>query len=326
MIQFGKFLIIGLCALVSVSCAIPRSPEPQTEPEPSTEIDKPQPPAPTVSVPPPSEPSEPTPPERPTVVLRPPPVAQLPASLVSLRDKTIVPGGIAWVSLSSQSETPPEIMYQQRRVMVLRDEEQWVALVGIPLSAKLGKHAVIDQQTGKRYSFQVKYKKYKTQRLKVKKRQVNLQRIKRERKLIRAALATPWQTTSTSPLPLMQPVQGRFSSSFGLRRYFNGQRRNPHTGLDIAAPQGTPIAAAAAGKVLNIGDYFYTGNTIIIDHGQSVVTLYAHLNTIAVETDQMVERGEIIGTVGKTGRVTGPHLHWGVSLNNTMIDPMLVME
>ncbi len=332
MIQFGKFLIIGLCALASVSCAIPRPPQPETDQEPPTDIDKTQPPAPTVSVPPPSEPSQPTPPERPTVVLTPPPVAQLPASLVSLRDKTIVPGGIAWVSLPSQSDTPPQIMYDERQVMVLRDEEQWVALIGIPLSAKLGKHTVIDQQTGKRYSFQVKNKKYKTQRLNIKnKRKVNpnredLQRIKRERKLMKAALASPWRTTSTSPLPLMQPIQGRFSSPFGLRRYFNGQRRNPHSGLDIAARQGTPIAAAAAGKVVNIGDYFYTGNTIIIDHGQSVVTLYAHLNTIAVETEQTVERGEIIGTVGKTGRVTGPHLHWGVSMNNTMIDPMLVMK
>ena len=110
----------------------------------------------------------------------------------------------------------------------------------------------------------------------------------------------------------------------GIDRFFNGQRRNPHSGLDIAAPQGTEIAAAAAGKVVNTGKYFYTGNTIIIDHGLGIVTLYGHLNTIAVEEGHQVERGETIGTVGKTGRATGPHLHWSVVFNNTMIDPTLV--
>jgi murein DD-endopeptidase MepM/ murein hydrolase activator NlpD len=250
----------------------------------------------------------------------------LPASLVALRDTPAVPGGIAWISLHSQSDTPPNITYQQQRVVVLRDEQRWVALVGIPLSAKLGQHAVIDQQTGESYQFQVKEKKYKIQRLKVKKRKVDLQRIQQERELIKAALATPWRATSTSPLPLMQPVKGRFSSSFGLRRYFNGQRRNPHTGLDIAAPQGTPVAAPAAGKVVNTGHYFFTGETVLIDHGQGVVTLYAHLDTVAVSPGDIVEKRQIIGKVGKTGRVTGPHLHWSVSLNQTMIDPKLVMQ
>ncbi len=337
----SKFLMIYVGALAVVSCAIP----PTRPPKPETTIDKPdKPDAPAESVPTPPlmpeirptlptpqpEPSPPIPakpPTPPSAPTTPPiPVAWLPASLTVLRETQAVPGGIAWIALHSQSRTPPKIIYQQQRVLVLRDEYQWVALVGLPLDAKLGRHTVSDQQTGKYYHFSVKDKKYKTQRLKVKKRTVDLPRIQRERALIKAALATPWRATAASPLPLMQPVKGRFSSSFGLRRYFNGKPGNPHTGLDIAVQQGTPVAASAAGIVVNTGHYFFTGNTVLIDHGQGVVTLYAHLHTMVVSPGDFLEKGQTIGTVGKTGRVTGPHLHWSVSLNQTMIDPKLVMQ
>lgn len=395
---FEKFLLIGVGALLCVSCATPQRYPTQTDtmpikrqeeaivptpskvqPVPSLNVPtQPAPlkpsPAPTPVTPPtepviPTEPSlpsqslkptkpvepsvqpvvptEPSFPSSPTTPTKPvtkpstqpetqkpptPVTPQLPSSLASLQNKSAVPGGIAWVPISSQSATPPKINYQQRRVVVLHDGQQWVALVGIPLSAKSGKHTVIDQRTKKRYSFQVKNKKYKTQRITLKnKRYVHpnrkdLQRIQRERKLIKAALATPWRKTATSPLPLEQPVRGRFSSPFGLRRYFNGQPRNPHTGLDIAARQGTSVGAAASGKIVKTGHYFFTGKTIFIDHGQGIVTLYGHLNTIAVSRGQKVKKGQTIGTVGKTGRATGPHLHWSVSMNNTMVDPTLVME
>ncbi|MFK5971546.1 MAG: peptidoglycan DD-metalloendopeptidase family protein [Candidatus Marithrix sp.] len=260
------------------------------------------------------------------------PVAQLPVPLLSLRSIPAVPGGIAWVSLRSLSNSPPIIKYQNKRVVVLRYEQQWIALVGIPLNTKLGRHTVIDQETNQQYSFKVIKKQYKVQRIRIKnKRKVNptpndLQRIRREKQLIKEALATTWRATTTSPLPLMQPIRGRFSSSFGRQRYFNGQRRSSHTGLDIAAPLGTPIGAATTGKVIRTGNYFFTGNTVIIDHGQGVVTLYGHLNTIKVISGQIVKIGEVIGTVGKTGRATGPHLHWSVSLNQNMIDPTLIMK
>lgn len=274
----------------------------------------------------------PAPPIKTPIVQKSPfPVAQLPASLLSLRSIPAVPGGIAWIALRSSSNSPPIIKYQNKRVVVLRHEQQWIALVGIPLSIKLGQHTAIDQETNQQYSFKVIKKQYKVQRIKIKnKRKVNptpndLQRIRHEKQLIQSALAT-WRPTTTSPLPLMQPIRGRFSSSFGRQRYFNGQRRSSHTGLDIAAPLGTAIGAATTGKVVRTGEYFFTGNTIIIDHGQGVVTLYGHLDTIKVIPGQIVKIGEVIGTVGKTGRATGPHLHWSVSLNQNMIDPTLIMK
>ncbi len=365
MIQFDKGLMIGLSALVCVSCVTPPISQPQPTTQPTiTPDEKPQTrplptvpttpstttpdQAPTAPVPEPASPSPVQPSVRPPISPpepisppstpeskpkpKPSPALRVPASVVSLRKTTAVPGGVAWVPLGIQSAIPPKIKYKQRRVLVLHHKQQWIALVGIPLSAKTGRHSVVNQETGKRYTFKVKAKKYKAQYIKLKnKRLVNptskdLKRIRRERKLMKAAFASRWRISSTSPLPLTQPVRGRLSSPFGLRRYFNGQARNPHTGLDIAVPQGTPIAAAASGKVVKTGHYFYTGKTVMIDHGQKVVTLYGHLNTIAVSVGQEVKRGQKIGTVGKTGRATGPHLHWSVSLNQTLIDPKLVMQ
>jgi murein DD-endopeptidase MepM/ murein hydrolase activator NlpD len=215
---------------------------------------------------------------------------------------------------------------------VFQDQQQWVALVGIPLSAELGQHMLIDQEMGQRYPFQVFNKQYKTQHITLKqKRHVtpnpkDLQRIQQETKTIRAALATPWRATQTPPLPLLKPVQGRTSGVFGSRRYFNGQPRKPHSGWDIAAAQGTPIISPADGVVVNTGHYFFNGNSVFIDHGQGLVTMYCHLHDIAVHENEQVLQGQTIGFVGKTGRATGPHLHWGVSLNQTMIDPTLVLQ
>ena len=241
-----------------------------------------------------------------------------------------VPGGIAVIDLGNSR--PDKVIFKKRKVLVVQSEKKWFAVVGIPLSSKTGKHklTVVRQKKKRDIPFTVKNKQYETQHLEIKnKRKVNpyakdMDRIIKEKKIIGTALKS-WTDTLDISLQFDLPVQGRFSSPFGLRRFFNGQARRPHSGLDIAAPEGTPILAPAHGTVVNTGDYFFNGNSVFIDHGQGLITMYCHLNSTSVKTGETVKRGQPIGTVGMTGRVTGPHLHWSVSLNNVRVEPKLFL-
>jgi murein DD-endopeptidase MepM/ murein hydrolase activator NlpD len=111
-----------------------------------------------------------------------------------------------------------------------------------------------------------------------------------------------------------------------LRRFFNGEPRNPHAGVDIAIAEGTPAWAPADGTVVQTGDYFFNGRTVMIDHGNGVISMLCHLSRIEVKAGDRVRQGQTIGRVGKTGRATGPHLHWTVSINNARVDPLLLLN
>jgi murein DD-endopeptidase MepM/ murein hydrolase activator NlpD len=244
-----------------------------------------------------------------------------------------VPGGIAVVKLNSTLQPAPEVYYGKRRILIRRNAQHWEAVVGIPLSAKVGIHQLKIKNAGKTSyrEFSVAGKKYDTQHITLKnKRMVNpyakdLERIRKEKKIILKALAT-WSSNPAVQTQFILPVEGRLGSPFGLRRYFNGEPRRPHSGLDIAAPEGTLIRSPADGVVVNTGDYFFNGNSVFVDHGQGLVTMFCHLSDIDVKTGTIVKQGDVLGKVGMTGRVTGPHLHWSVSLNNTRVEPKLFLQ
>lgn len=255
------------------------------------------------------------------------------SSIVSALPRTdAVPGGVMVLPIDVQSEQRPEVLFRDAPTPVVRDASgTWQAVIGIPLSLKPGQHSaqVVNGEAEIALSFSIEDKAYKTQRLKIKnKRKVepnkeDLDRIWKEKKRKTAAKKT-WRETIPD-FDFIVPVEGITSSPFGLRRYFNDKPRSPHSGLDIAAAEGTPVRAPAAATVVLVDDFFFSGNVIYLDHGQGVITYYAHLSEHKVNEGQQVTKGEVIGLVGMTGRVTGPHLHWGVYLNRTPVNPSLFL-
>lgn len=246
----------------------------------------------------------------------------------TLPTEALVPGGVAVLATGMQAAAAE---FRDDRVMLAEHEGTQYAIVGIPLDAKPGSHEVTlkaaDGSTTA-LSFSIADKQYVEQRLTItNERQVNpnnedMVRINRESAEMNEAFAS-WDESLVPVMQMRAPTEGPRSSSFGLRRFFNDQPRAPHSGMDIAAPEGTPIYAPAPGVIRATGNYFFNGNTIILDHGHGLITLYCHMNTIDVTPGTRVEAGEQIGRVGQTGRVTGPHLHWSINLNNVRVDPAL---
>jgi murein DD-endopeptidase MepM/ murein hydrolase activator NlpD len=147
-----------------------------------------------------------------------------------------------------------------------------------------------------------------------------LERIRKENKIVGAVYKTETETRLWSA-PFMMPLEGRITAEFGLRRFFNGEPRASHSGIDISAVTGTPVLAANDGKVALAMDLFFSGLSLFIDHGQGLYTMYFHLSDILVSEGDSVKKGEVIALVGATGRVTGAHLHFGVRLNNNKVNP-----
>jgi murein DD-endopeptidase MepM/ murein hydrolase activator NlpD len=240
----------------------------------------------------------------------------------------VPPGGVLAIDLPKNFKAYTQLPFNLTEVFT----QQGQTLIGIPLKQEPGEQTISwvdtqDKEHSKKFTV-INYP-YPTQHLTIKnKRKVNpnnndMTRITSESKRMKTIYHS--FTPNPTSMDWILPVAGRQSSAFGLKRFFNNQPRNPHSGLDVAVPTGTPIIAPTKGKVVLTGDFFFNGNSVFLDHGQGLVTLYCHMNEISVKEGQWVEQGEVLGTVGKTGRATGPHLHWGVSLNNARVDPRLFL-
>lgn len=240
-------------------------------------------------------------------------------------------GGIAVVAISADITAA---QFQQQPVALVTEAGQRYAVVGLPLDLAVGEYT-LDLYQAQRLTTQrtivVQDYPYKTQRLTIKDQSkvtpdsAQLERYAREATEQKTAYRT------FSPMPaahfprFIQPTTGPRSNSFGSRRFFNGEPRAPHSGMDIAAPKGQAVVAPAAGTVIQTGDYFFNGQTVIINHGQGLFSMLCHLSRIDVKIGDTLAQGQTIGLVGATGRATGAHLHWTVSLNDARVDPILFL-
>lgn len=258
---------------------------------------------------------------------------------VSERSRARQPGEVLLLTLSTDTQ------FQSVRVKGLGREFRgyqsepgmWQVLVGIDLNLKPGSQELQlvgilpdGSQRGQSYPLEIEDKHFPTRRLTVDPKYVNpprdqLDRIQRESR----RLSGIFSSVSDGPLwqgGFQSPVPGLETSGFGKRSILNGQPRSPHSGADFDADVGTPAHSPNRGKVVLVDDLYYTGQTVVVDHGLGLYSLFAHLSKFNVEVGQEVEPGDVIGLVGATGRVTGPHLHWTVRLATARVDPMSLVE
>ena len=239
--------------------------------------------------------------------------------------------GLRDTAAAATSGVVGELKVSGREFPVIMEGAQRVAYVGFDLDTEPGKTSVafrVGRIHGSR-EVVVERKTFGSESLKVKSGFTDLDkatvvRVQSESKRLHKL----WKTVTPRKLwseTFVKPTDGAFGSPFGLRRIFNGKPRSPHSGLDIKSPLGTPIHASNEGRVVEASHLFFTGNTVVIDHGLGLYTLYAHMSRIDVKAGQEVDRGQVIGLVGATGRVTGPHLHWGAKLVGSRVDPVSLL-
>ena len=241
-------------------------------------------------------------------------------------------GGVALVDIGL-FDKKPKVFYKAKEAKVIQKNGSYFAVIGIGLDEKIGKRHIVavGDDTKRDFYFQVRPKTYKKEYIKLKSNKrvtlskKNLNRFHKEKAKAKKLLNS-FNKTIDSDLKFITPVHGRISSPFGKRRIFNNKAKAPHSGIDIAAKKGTPIKAAESGYVAIREEFFFNGNTIYLDHGEGVVTLYCHMNGFAVEEGDFVNKGDIIGYVGSTGRATGPHLHFGVVLNSKSVNPKIFIK
>ncbi len=212
-----------------------------------------------------------------------------------------------------------------------------IALVGIDMDTKPDRYKLtlliednIGKKTTKHYRIRVKPASFGTQELtlpadKVTLNEETLKKVEFEKEKI----GKVWEIFAEGRLwdgNFIQPVAGEMSDNFGLRRIINGEQKSPHTGVDIDAPEGASVQASNSGRAVFIDDQFFSGKTLVIDHGLGLFTMYFHLSEILVTEDAIVKKGDLVAKVGKTGRATGPHLHWGVRLNGARINPVSLVK
>ena len=235
---------------------------------------------------------------------------------------------------SGMTAQPLKMNFIEREFSLESVAEGWRGVAAVPLGTKAGSYQLSIKLQSKKELFltiTVLAHDYGEQRLTVPEEMVmpmrpeNLQKIKQDRKKLRIVYASSGDSLLFTEV-IQPPLSSTITSPFGRRRLLNGKPKAPHGGIDYKAAVGVPIVAAAKGRVVLAQELYYSGNLVIIDHGLDIFTLYMHLNKIACRPGDVVNPGQLVGTAGSSGRVTGPHLHWGVKIAGVFVDPLRFVD
>ena len=258
--------------------------------------------------------------------------SHIPSLYASSNFSNVHPGGI-YVTEITKAEYNQDLLIDGQKILKWNKDNKFYVLYGLTYQLKTEQHNFeIKNQDGavlREIGINIVQKNFRTQKIKVNKKYTKpndkiLEKIKKDRiKLVKARKI--WFENNPD-MEFILPVKGITTGVFGTKRFYNGVEGNYHNGFDIAADTGTPIVAPSSGKITLTGNFFYNGKSIILDHGRGLKSIMIHLDEILVEENQYVEKGQIIGKVGTTGKSTGAHLHWSVLVNNTYVDPELLID
>jgi murein DD-endopeptidase MepM/ murein hydrolase activator NlpD len=259
----------------------------------------------------------------------------LPQYHIHLSSSIIGQGDLTLLRIRLKNGNTPQVTWRGKEVLLGSNQEKtdWYGFLGADLSAKPGHYKVVVKVPGsvveEQLEVEIRGKDYGVRRLTLPKNMVDLdsktlQRARKESKRMKSL----WEALPSTPLwngPFLRPLPGEVVGPFGRRSIINDQPRSPHSGVDLKGERGAPVRAINHGQVVLTDDHFFTGLTVVMDHGGGIQSMYFHLNRIAVQKGQVAAKGQIIGFVGSTGRATGPHLHWGIRMNGARIDPLLLL-
>ncbi len=253
---------------------------------------------------------------------------------IYLSSNIIPQGGLGLIGVKVGKGETPRVTWVNKEIYLTPNDQKtvWYGLIGVDLKARPGRYKIlaIILPSGHKKHLKIKIveKDYGVRRLTLPKKMVDLdaetlKRVKKESKIMKSL----WNAPPSTPIwsgPFLRPIPGKVGGLFGRRSIINDQPRSPHSGVDLKGERGTPIKAVNNGKVTLTGDHFFSGKSVVIDHGGGIQSMYFHLDKIMAKEDEMIIKGQVIGLVGSTGRATGPHLHWGMRVNGARVDPLML--
>lgn len=265
-----------------------------------------------------------------------PKLQAMPPYTISFSSSIIPQGDVTLIKIKVKNGEIPHVTWMNKKIHLLQNDQktEWYGFLGVDLTAEPGPYKVAVKIWPSGYdqllNMKILGKDYGIRRLILPKNMVDLdartlQRVKKEARIMKKL----WEAPPSNPLwsgPFLRPISGEVVGPFGRRSIINNQPRSPHSGIDLKADRGTPVMAINNGRVVLTADHFFSGSSIVIDHGGGIQSMYFHLEKILVQQGQMVKKGDVIGLVGSTGRATGPHLHWGIRVNGARVDPLRFID